>query len=450
LLILFAVLLLCIHAAPALAATPGASATDPARVLAVEQGLGEAATLLEKGEAAKAYELYMRLVRLAPDDDAVKLGLARAAARAKRWNQAVIAYEILLEKYPAAGLYGELAHVYMMLGDREAAERSLAIMRSLDGTTTKAETDKVLDILTKRYSDFRVHGKVRAGVQYDTNANVGPASNDLTLGSWQIRMDGAKEKRSFGAYLGADVDMGYRFYRDSPWWLVGDVQAFWRGHGNSRMGDASTKSRYSQWGRAAVGLRHLSSSTLAEVRMKGEIFDHEFYQHVSAWGPEGSLLWAATPSAHLIVRGNLEKREHSRDILRDGMYGSAGLYGRVFFGSDSHELLFGGRYLGSNTNKRDYNYDGWEATTRLLFKLPHDFELNPHLSYTREYYKGPATALEAEDRRDKRFGAGLGLTYRINESWSLEAGYQYTNNHSNSALYDYKRHYMNTGIVWSF
>ena len=170
-------LLLFLHAAPAFAAAPLASTTDPARALALDQSKAEAASLLERGEAANAYELYMRLLRLAPDDDEVNFGLARAATRAKRWNQAVMAYERLLEKYPhEAGLYGELAHVYMLLGEREAAERSLAVMRTLDGRTTREETDKALGILERRYSDFRVHGKVRAGVQYDSNANLGPAT----------------------------------------------------------------------------------------------------------------------------------------------------------------------------------------------------------------------------------------------------------------------------------
>ena len=444
--VLLTLLLTLAQTAPAFAAA--ASTTDPARALAVDQGKAEAATLLEKGDAGKAYDLYMRLLRLAPDDDAVNLGLARAATSAKRWNQAVMAYETLLEKYPReAGLYGELAHVYMLLGDREAAERSLAMMRSLDGTS-KADTDRALDTLEKRYSDFQIHGKVRAGVQYDSNANLGPGSNDLTLGMWQVQLQDAKAKESFGAYLGAEVNAGYRFYRDSPWWLVGDVQAFWRGHENSSL--HKTRGQYSQWGRAAVGLRHLTSTVLAEVRMKAEIFDNEFWQHVSSGGPEATLIWAATPSAHLIFRGGLEWRDYSRDRLRNGVYGTAGLYGRYFFGKDKHELLIGGRYLGADTDRSNYDYDGWEGSARLLLKLPHGFELSPSFSYTEEYYKGPATALEPKDRRDQRSRTGLGLTYRINESWSLEAGYYYTRNYSNSALYKYNQHSINTGVVWSF
>jgi long-subunit fatty acid transport protein len=110
----------------------------------------------------------------------------------------------------------------------------------------------------------------------------------------------------------------------------------------------------------------------------------------------------------------------------------------------------GGRWLGANAAKRDYGYNGWEGTARLLFKLPHGFELAPFASYTQEYYLGPATALEEDPRQDKRFRLGVGLTYRINESWSLETSYQYTRNWSNCELYTYDQHFVNTGIVWSF
>lgn len=425
------------------------SADDPGRTVTLEQGKAEAAAMLSKGDAVKAYELYMRLVRLAPDDDAVNLGMARAAVKAKRWNQAVMAYETLLEKHPGtAALYGELANVYMLLGDRAAAERSHAMRRFLDGSGAKAETDKTLDALERRYSDLQFHGKIRGGFQYDSNANMGPASNDLTLGMWHVRVENAKNEDSVGGYLGANMDLGRRFHRDSRWWAVGDAQAFWRGHADGKLSD--THSRESQWGRAAVGLRRLSSSSLAEARAKVEAFDYEFYQSVSAFGPEGTLIWAPAASTHLILKAGLEKRDYSRDHMRNGLYGSVGAYDRVFFGKDNHELLVGARYIGAGADKNDYGYKGWEGTSRFLFKLNRSFELSPFVTYSQEFYKGPATVLENDKRRDNRLRVGLGLTRRINESWAFEIGYQYLYNDSNSELYTHKQHYMPVGVTWSF
>jgi tetratricopeptide (TPR) repeat protein len=429
--------------------TAGAADDDPARRAAFEQSRAEAASLLEKGDADGAYALFMRLLRLSPGDDAVNLGLARAAGRSNHLNQAVIAYETLIEKYPRdARLYGELADIYMRLGDRAGAERSAAMLRSLDGTTTQKQTDAALDALEKRYSELQLHGKLRGGVLYDSNVNLGPRSDMLDLGNWRVRLNGAKEKASAGVYLGADLDLGRRVARDSPWWLVGDVQTFWRGNGAHGLDELHNRS--SQWGRAAAGMRHMTSRTLAEARLKAEIFDYDLYQHVSAAGLEATFIYAATPTFHLVSKGGVDRRGYSKDEQRDGVYGWIGQYGRFFFGSSSHELLVGGRYLQGSADRRDYRYDGWEAYARFLFKLPRGFEFAPFAGVTHEDYKGPATALETERRRDKRLRAGFGLTYRFDEAWSWELNCQYSKNRSTSSLYDYSQRLVTTGVAFSF
>lgn len=426
-----------------------ASTTSPIRRGAVEENKAEAATLLEKGKADQAYTLYMRLVREAPDDDEINLGLARSAARSGKWNQSVMAYETLLEKHPReAGLYGELADVYMRLGDREGAERSMAMLRSLDGKTTQADTDKALDVMNKRYSRFQAHGRVRAGVLYDSNANMGPHSSTMDLGDWRVRVSGAEQKDTFGGYLGADIDLGWRLEQDSPWWLVGDAQFFLRGNTNDALDDLHN--RESQWGRAAVGVRHLTATTLSELRVKAEIFDYEFYQNVSAFGAEGTFLWAVTPSVQLIARGGIDQRVYSRDEDRNGVYGWAGQYARLFFGEANHEFVIGARYLGAAADKKDYGYNGWEGSARFLFKLPHGFEVGPFASFTQEFYAGPATVLESRDRQDDRWRLGSTFTYRINEAWSVEASYQYTDNKSRSDLYDYDQNLVTLGMAWNF
>ena len=431
-------------------AVPAVAASDPARDTAFDAGKAEAATLLEKGKAAEAYDLYMRLVRIKADDDTVNLGLARAATRSTRWNQAVMAYEMLLEKYPKeAGLYGEIANVYMLLGDRTSAERSLAMMRSLDGSVTPQDTEKALDILESRYSQLQIHGKVSAGMLYDSNANMGPRSNTMDLGNWRgITVQDAREKDTFGGYLSAELNMGWRLEQDSPWWLVGDAHVFLRGNTESDL--RHNRSRESQWGRLAVGMRHLSSSTLTELRLKGEIFDYELFQNVSSLGPEGTFLWTVTPNVQLITRAAVDHRIYSKDSARNGTYGWLGEYVRFFFGAANHEFIAGVRYLAASADRGDYSHDGWEASARFLFKLPYGFELGPFASFTQEKYNGPATVLESTNRKDSRWRLGTSLTYRINEAWSVECRYQYTRNDSRSNLYDYDQHLVTTGVAWSF
>jgi hypothetical protein len=152
----------------------------------------------------------------------------------------------------------------------------------------------------------------------------------------------------------------------------------------------------------------------------------------------------------MISSGALDKRSYSRDAARNGQYGWAGEYARFFFGQDNHELMLGLRYLAGNARETRYDHRGWEGSFRLLFKLPYGFELGPNFSFTRESYRGPATSLETDNRLDRLLRAGASLTWRITEDLSWEAGWQYSDNDSNSALYDYDQRLLTTGVAWNF
>jgi tetratricopeptide (TPR) repeat protein len=431
----------------ALYSTPALAAPDsPAQRGALGQMKIEAAELLRQGDGEAANELYRRLIRELPQDDEVLLGLARSATGVRRWNQAVMAYEILLEKYPQlAGLYSELAHVYMLLGEREAAERSLAMVRSLGGEGDSAR----LDLLEQMYDQFQVHGKIRAGVMYDSNVNMGPESDLLILGNWLVNIPGAESRDSAGAYLGFDLDLSWRPLRDSGWWLVSDVRGLWRGYADSALHD-DLHARESQWGRAGVGARYVGSKFLLDARVKTEIFDYEAWQQVLALGPEFTLVYAPTSYLHLLSAAGWDQRFYSKAGERDGGYGWAGEYARLFFGEDNHEIMLGGRFLWGEAQFDDYSYLGWEGSLRLLFKLPFALELSPFLSLTQEHYNGPATILEGKDRLDTRWRMGAALTWRVSESWSWELSYQYMDNDSVSSLYDYNQHLLSSGVAWSF
>jgi opacity protein-like surface antigen len=163
-----------------------------------------------------------------------------------------------------------------------------------------------------------------------------------------------------------------------------------------------------------------------------------------------NFLYALTPSVQFITSGGWDYRSYSQSRERDGGYGYAGEYLRLFFGQDNHEFLLGGRFLWGDADFDDYSYEGWEGSARFLFRLPRGFEFAPFVSVTHEFYHGPATALETGKRDDTRLRLGAALTWRLTENWALETSYQYTANSSESVLYDYKQHLVTTGIAWSF
>jgi hypothetical protein len=101
---------------------------------------------------------------------------------------------------------------------------------------------------------------------YDSNVNMGPASDLLSLGNWLVNIPGAQARDSLGAYLGFDLDLSWRPVRDSGWWLVSDVKGLWRGYADSALHD-ELHARESQWGRAGAGARYVGSRFLLDVRV---------------------------------------------------------------------------------------------------------------------------------------------------------------------------------------
>ena len=424
------------------------AASLPALDLALDQSRAHAKPPANTGRYEDAYQLYPALLRDEPDTDQTNYGLALAAARTRRYSQALLAFERLIDRYPAdAKLRRSLADVYLRLGDRGAARRELDLARQYDPTLTEERIARVLDSLESVQSRFQAHGRLSGGVMYDSNANQGPASDKMSLGLFDnLTVHGVKAVDSWGSYLNGMLDAGWRLGEDSPWWFVSDIAFFKRWNGNPKL---PVNNDFS-WGRAALGLRHMSSRTLAELRVKGEMADQSLDQRVSVLGPEGTFVWAALPNLQLITRAAVEKRAYTLDIGRDGTYWWVGEYMRVLLGSSGHEMTLGMRALGSAVDTPDYSYHGLEASLRLRLKVTDKFQLLPFASMRRENYDGPATVLEQEYRRDTICRTGLFALYNLTSNLQAEAGVQYVDTRSSSPLYTYRQYTFNMGLAWTF
>jgi hypothetical protein len=449
-LILAPALVLC-AARPLSAAERGAApggaprSAEDAREGVAEEALAEARELLRSGRAGEAYRAYFSLLRADPGNDEVNLGLARAALAAEHPHQAIMAYERLLNRYPGDRmLCREIAQAYAAAGDAQTARLYL----ERDESLTEDSLGIFLGRLVKHYGRFQARGNLRFGAFYDSNANQGPDSDRLSLGGVSFNIPNAEKIPSGGLYAGGQYDAAWRAARSGPLWWVGDAAFYARYAASGALRDSERN--YSQWYRAAGGFRWLSEKNMSDFRLKAEIFDYNFFQTVYALGGEYVFVHRVNPRFHLISRVTAEHREYVRSESYSGLYASFGQYARWYFGRDEHEFLFGGRLLTAKTDFDPYAYTGWELTASLRLKVRDGLELLPGVSYVRENYDGPGTVLETEDRRDERLRLSLGFVSRINERWSLEGAYHFTNNLSNSALFDYDRHMVSVGLLCTF
>ena len=421
----------------------------PAQMNVIDSAKANALTLLKAGDFPQAYDAYMRLLREAPDDDDVNMGLAVASFRSGRYNQSVMAYERMIEKYPSrVALYQGLAQSYIALGDNDNAQRALLRAKELGANVSDKDLENIKDTMDRQSSLWQVHGQIRTGLQYNTNANQGLKNDEVRLGQWNVTLTDAKQLESAGAFLQANIDVARRFEPDSRWWIVGDLSAHIRGYENSELSNQTT--RYFSMFRAGLGVRYLGTSVLVDIRNKTEFYDYEFEQSIKAYGPEGTFLWAVDPSVHLITRAGIEHRTYSETPERNGHMFTVGESVRFYFGEANHSITLGGRLYGARSEFEVYSYNGMEASASLNLKLPYGFEVSPYAVYAKDKYEKPATVLETKLREDEFWSVGGAVSYRIDKNWSVDVGHQYTEKHSTSEMYKYDQHVTTVGLSWSF
>ncbi len=439
---------LCLVLAGAALAAPR-TGTSPAERSAVEQGMRAADALLKQGRPEEAYGMYAALLRADPDHNGLLLGLARSAMLSGRYAEGLQAYEKLLARFPNdLALLRESKTAYALAGDTEKASRP-ATVSLLDGDTLPRP--EAMRAGPGDGGRLQARGRLSMGITYDSNANQGPANRRLYLGDFPYPVDiGASGKRqeTMAGYAAMTLDTGYRLNDAGNWWWVTGADFYLRGNTNSRLDDLG--SREWQWGKVDSGIRYVDERNFLDLRVKGDVFDYELDSHAWSFGPVLNYARIVTPDVHLISQVGLDLRDYNKSNDRDGTYLSAGEYLRFFFGEAGHSLTLGGRYRGGFTERNDYAYNGWETSASLNLRLPLGFELSPFVGYGRDYYNGPATALESEKREDERFSVGSGLTYFINESWSVDVSYQYVNNNSESSFYDYDQHVVSCGVSYYF
>ena len=415
----------------------------------------QAEQLLTEGRAEQAYAIYALLLEARPGHNALMLGQARAAAAVGRAGEAASLYEVLINKFPNdPALRSEAAAAERAAGNADRADtlsvppqavdmRSASIAQLLprrpEQRQQKPQPEKKRTFFT---------GRLRTGVIYDTNANQGPASEMFSLGNFTVTLPGVEQRSTGAAYAGAFFNFAHLIRPNSPWVVIADAGFQWRGNFESELRNNQT--REWQWGRLAAGMRHVRGNNLFEFKFKGEVFDYQLANHVFSTGAEASYMRKINDHSLLITQAGVDYRTYSRSKPRDGVYGNIGQYGRFLFGKSGHSLLLGGRLLQGNAESQTNDYNGWEAAARLNFQIGKRLQASPHVSYTREHYKKPATVIERNRRKDDRWRAGMDLSCKINNAWTLEASYSYVDNKSAGLFNDYRQQVVSAGVSWGF
>ena len=433
-----------------------ADANLPEVRLALDQGVSEARTLLEKGQNESAWTLLSRLIREEPGNVDVNLLWVQAASKTGRANQALAALERLVVMHPKdARLRRELARSYAAMGDRASAQAEMDIVRNMDPALADADADLALDRAasagSKRWDRFQLAGRLALGLLWDSNVNNGLDDLEVYVGDMQLTMNpGAEKKAALGQYANANLNGGWHLGEDSPWWLVGDVNFYGKNHYID-----VPANQYFAWGRAALGLRHVSTQHLFDLRVRQEHALYEPEEYSNATGLDGSWIYAFRPNIQLVTRAGVDVRTYMENDDRDGNYWYAGTYLRYLWGdTQSNSVMLGGRALGAGARETQYSYEGWEGMLRLNISPVERLDIAPFVAYREQYYHEAATRVSnvmgEDNRHDQTWMTGVFMTWHWTENLATEVGWQYNKNNSNSEFYQYDQHQVNLGMVFSF
>lgn len=398
------------------------------------------------GQHDQAYSAYMQLWREFPQHPLVLLGLGRAAHASQRWPHALLAYERLVESFPAdAQLRLEYAQILVALEQSEAAATQINVLRQLEPTFTEKQATDLLAALEKNRSTLLVNGHVGTGVIHDTNVNAGPGSSNITTPLGQLILDPSNAARkSMGIFTTAGIDLSWRANPDAKLWMVGDAMAYQKWYSSARDKDTL-------FSRAAMGLRFANERVFVDARFKVENVIEDKLAKVNVVGGELSFSVLVHPNMALLTRAAMERRDYCHGDAQSGSYYWVGEYVRFFWGA-GHNLTLGARWLGSSTREEQYASIGKELSAQLGINLSPELSLNFLATYKKEDYDGPAIIrfIDPRNRADEQQRYGAFLNWAVSPEWSVDFGYQYTKNQSNSGLYRYKQHYVSWGVTWKF
>lgn len=405
-----------------------------------------ARSLMEQKRYDEAHSLYLRLLRQEPEDLEVNLMLARAARMRGKLNLARMAYDRVVALAPKeAGIRLEYAELLARMNEPEAAAEEIAEARRINPEMDQGRLAARLKNLEAVIATHTINGKLTVGVLYDSNMNNAPDSRGINIGGIPLELSADDtERETFGTFFNLGINAAWRPDPRSNWWIVSDVSGY------QRWNTETSPRRDLTYGRGAIGLRHLSPSHLLEVRVKAETLLENEGTSVNILGGEFNSVVVLAPSWQNIGRFGAEHRDDHRIDERSGMYWFVSEHLRYFFGQANHNITFGGKLYGSDTDAARFDYLGVEAACYLNLKLPWEMTMTSGLAWRKEKYEDKPIIFESDDREDDQWQVSLFLNKQLTSELSMDLGWQYTNVDSNSDFFAYDQHFVMMAVSYSF
>ncbi len=378
--------------------------------------------------------------------------LGRAAYESGRPELAIAKFKTMLERNPdLPQVRLELALAYLKAGDTVAARAEL--QKVLATTPPEALRQQIEQVVARiDLSEKRFFASVFAsiGPQYDTNINVGPIDEQITLPGGGILT--AKTLEGWMIQYNVSGDAVYDFGAQDGFVLHNYVDFLHNGY----LGSPDDEFNYTQID-VGTALEYYGLEGRAQLPFgfMDRRFSNEDLSHVFYLAPNISYRLGRNLDFNLGYSFQDEEFVDEANDAQSNVTNSGAFGPSLRFETENagHLLSLVGLYSGRNAVADRFSYQEWSIEPYYFARFKTGTEVYVDLGYLNRDYEAPALLFAAlGDREDQRYWATVAVSQRFYKNYFISIGYTYIRNNSNVPLFEYDKMLagINLGVNFGF
>jgi tetratricopeptide (TPR) repeat protein len=407
----------------------------PEEIAALDARLEEALTLYYDNQFGRALPIFKDIADRIQTMDLL-WWVGTSAMKTGDLNLAIAQFREMLAADPSLHRVRlDLALAYFQLGRYDEAKGEIQkVLASSPPQSVRDNIDRLMGMISERTKQVFWNLRFSKGYMYDTNASAGPNERDLEVQGGTLTLgDDTKKVRDDALVTNVQGNVLYD---------LGSRQGFaWNTEALFYNSVYQTYSKYNfmmldintgPWwvGRQdvvklPVGYteQYYESERLSHIMHVDPSYEHYFGQYFSL---KGSYSY----QKEFFYSENNSSLEHTTQIYE--------LSPSVYFFNRRHILSATAGFENRNADERRYSYDGWYGGATYLMRFPTDTEFFiRYKRVERDYKEKPL--LYANDRKDKRDMITVVASQTFLKYFFTSLAFNYTDNDSNAALYEFDK-----------
>jgi outer membrane protein len=413
-------------------------------ILAADAVLQQADALIRLQAPDKAYEILAPLEEQQSGNPEYDYLLGVALLEKGEPHNAIFAFERCLAVEPKNGpCRVQMARTHLALGETENARAELNVVNAYNPPLeVKQIVNQYLGAVDnlEKQQKRRITAYAQAGIGYDSNINSAPDdANKFALALPQYKgFTNPTADDSTYASLSAGSGIVYKATNDVN--LLADINAQARSFFDDHNFDYQAAD-------ASLGASFNLETFVLMTKLQGQKMwlDGKSYRDITGGLAQVQSSLGQGQMA-LFLQSN--KLSYSTQSARDAKRKNMGIAYSSVVDAPLNPSFYVSMYKGDETIEsiafQSQDFKGLRTGGSLT--LTQNLNLNGQLSYEKRDYNKALVPLFLINRADKESSVGVNLNWKLNKNLSLQPNYTYTQNQSNIALSDYKRHVVSVDL----